>query len=86
MPLAMLPDVGNFHKRRYDMEMLSELPAICEGNPRVTGTFPSEGASNVELRHLLFVSQNNESSRWWFYAYLRPILPTWIDFDPIMDK
>ena len=32
-----------------DMETLSALLALCEGNPPFTGGFPSQRASNVEL-------------------------------------
>ena len=33
----------------YDMEMLSTLLALCEGNPPVTSGFPSQRASNEKL-------------------------------------
>ena len=33
----------------YGMELLSLLLALCEGNPLVTGRFPSQRASNVEF-------------------------------------
>ena len=32
----------------HDMEMFSTLLTICEGNPPVTGGFPSQRASNVD--------------------------------------
>ena len=31
----------------HDMETLSALPALCEGNPAVTGGSPQKRASNV---------------------------------------
>ena len=33
----------------HDMERLSALLALCEGNPPVTGGFPSQKANNAEL-------------------------------------
>ena len=33
--------------RRHTMETVSALLALCEGNPPVTGGFPSQTASNV---------------------------------------
>ena len=36
---------------RHDKETLSALQALCEGNPPVTGGFPSQRASNTELWH-----------------------------------
>ena len=36
-----------------DMETLSVFLALCEGNPPVTGGFPSQRASNAELKFLL---------------------------------
>ena len=41
----------------HDMVMLSSLLALCEGNPPVTGGFPSQRANNAELCcFLCFVS------------------------------
>ena len=34
---------------RHQMEILSALLALCEGNPFVTGGFPSQWASDAEL-------------------------------------
>ena len=38
-----------------EMEILSTLQALCEGNPSVIGGFPLQRASNVEL--LIFLCQ-----------------------------
>ena len=38
----------------HGMEMLSVLLALCEGNPLVTGGFPSQRASNAQLWSFLF--------------------------------
>ena len=37
----------------HDMEMFSTLLTLCEGNPPVTGGFPSQRASNVDMLSLL---------------------------------
>ena len=37
----------------HDIETLSALLALCVGNPPVTGGFPSQRASNVELWYFL---------------------------------
>ena len=36
-------------RRRNDIETLPALLSISEGKPAVTGGFPSQSASNVEL-------------------------------------
>ena len=41
------------------MNMRSILLALCEGNPPVTGGFPSQRASNAEL--LCFICHCNEN-------------------------
>ena len=38
-----------------DMDKLSALVALCEGNPPVTGGFPSQRATNAELWHSLLL-------------------------------
>ena len=40
------------------MKQLSALLALCEVNPPVTGGFPSQSASNVDLWCFLNISQN----------------------------
>ena len=37
----------------HDMEMLPSLLALCEGNPPVSGGYPSQRASNAELWYFL---------------------------------
>ena len=37
------------HLKSYQPHQLGSLLALCEGNPLVTGGFPSQRASNVEL-------------------------------------
>ena len=59
----------------HDMEMLSALLALCEGNPPVTGGFPSQRASNVKLHVLFPVSLtkllNKQSSCLWIFFVVR---------------
>ena len=42
----------------HDMEMLSSLLALCEGNPPVTGGFPPQRASNAGLWFSIILSLN----------------------------
>ena len=42
----------------HDMETLSLLLALCEGNPPVTGGFPSQRASNMSFDVFFDVTQN----------------------------
>ena len=49
--LMMLGYMSYFHRHSWwcdDMEVLSTLLALCEGNPLVTSGFPSQRASNAE--------------------------------------
>ena len=41
-----------------DMEMFSTLLALCEGNPPVTGRFPSQRANNMRFEVYFDVSHN----------------------------
>ena len=43
---------------RYVMETLSTLPVFCEGNPPVTGGFPSQSVSNAMLWRFRWVWSN----------------------------
>ena len=45
---------------RYDMKSLSALLALCEGNPPVTGGFPSQRASCVERGLFLAISPEDQ--------------------------
>ena len=51
--------------RHHDMKTLSALPVLCEGNPPVTGRFPSQRVSNVENWCFLDGSQNKLSNKQW---------------------
>ena len=42
-----------------DMEILSMLLALCEGNSPITGGFPPQRATNVEVWCFFFVCLNN---------------------------
>ena len=59
------------------METFSALLALCEGNPSVTGGFPSQGpvmrsfAVFFDLR--LNKQMSKQSRRWWFETPLRPL-------------
>ena len=46
-PLHNTPALNSWW--RHGMETLSALLALCEGNPLVTGGFPSHKVNNVEL-------------------------------------
>ena len=52
------------------MATLSVLLALCEGNPSVTGKFPSQRANNKELLYSVFIRLNKllnkQSSFCWF--------------------
>ena len=54
----------------HDIETLSALPIICEGNPLVIGGFHPVNASNMGLDAYFVVSLNKwfdkQSSCWWF--------------------
>ena len=45
------------------MEMVSVLPALCEGDPPVTGGYPSHGASNARFDVFFDVSWNKRLSK-----------------------
>ena len=56
----------------YDIEMLSILPALCEGNPLVIGGFPSQRTTDVELGCFLCCFSkllNKHASCWWLTYY-----------------
>ena len=40
-------DLTTLPRKRHDMETLSTLLALCEGNPPVTDGFPSQWAGNT---------------------------------------
>ena len=50
--IGLVPDRGNAWYCD-NMEMLSTSLALCEGNPAVTGEFPSKGTSKVELWYFM---------------------------------
>ena len=66
---------------RHDWETLSALLALCEGNPPVTGEFPSQRTSNLELWccHCVSLKKmlNKQSSCRWFQASWYSLL-TWL--------
>ena len=43
------------HYCYHDMEALSTLLSLCEGNPPVIGGFPSQRDSNVDIWFLLLL-------------------------------
>ena len=51
-----------------DLKMLSAFLALCEGNPLVTGGFPSQRACNVEIFCFLCCQPywTSSLSFWWF--------------------
>ena len=49
---------------RHHMETLSALMAICEGNPSVTGGFPSQKTSNTVTLGLKFSVMLIETNGW----------------------
>ena len=56
---------------RRDMDKLSTLLALCEGNPPVAGGFPSQRTSDVKLWCFFFAVNlnkllNKHLSCWWF--------------------
>ena len=84
-PLAMLPHVGNFRKRRMTWKCFPNYLPFVRGIQEWPMHSPRMEPVMWSFDIFFFVSQNNESSRWWFDAYLRPILPTWINSNPTMD-
>ena len=52
----------------HDMGTFSMLLAICEGNPPVTGGFPSQRASNKSVMFYLMLPKllDKQSSCWWY--------------------
>ena len=48
----------------HDMETISALLTLCEGNTPVTGRFPSQMASNVEFWCCLCCCPNKQSVKW----------------------
>ena len=53
--------INGFARRRFtwcrhDMETIAALLTLCEGNPPVTGAFPSQRVSHAELRCFLYRS------------------------------
>ena len=46
---------------RHQVETFSALPALCDGNPPVTGGFPSQRASNTENVFIWWRQQANAS-------------------------
>ena len=59
-----------FPWRRHEMEALSTLLALCEGNPPLTGGFPSQRVSNVGLWCIFVAILNKLLNKvlrsWWF--------------------
>ena len=58
---ARTQDVPRAHhmcQTHHDMEMLSSLLALWEGNPPVTGGFPSHRASNADVFFFFVASLN----------------------------
>ena len=51
--------------RRHDMETLSALLALCEGNPTVIGGFPSRRASNADF----YVSFDIDLTNYWCFFW-----------------
>ena len=59
----------------HAMETLSTLLALCEGNPPVTGGFPSQRASNVDFWCLLNGTIYSIIKHFLFYSFIHfPIL------------
>ena len=64
MYTRMIQITGNRASRwRQQMETVSALLAICEGNPPVTGGFPSQRASNTGFDDFFDVSLNKRLSK-----------------------
>ena len=65
-----VPNSISFSWWRYQTESVSALLDLCEGNPPVTGGFPSQSASNtgfdVFFDICLNKRLNKQTSRWWF--------------------
>ena len=56
-----------------DMETLSVFLALCEGNPPVTGGFPSQRASNAELKCLLWCQPQQTVEQTVHLQWLTPL-------------
>ena len=74
VPRALVSDVLEGHGWRknapdwwcHQMETPSALLALCEGNPPVTGGFPSQRASNVDRWHFSSKLLKKHLSGWWY--------------------
>ena len=68
---------------RHQMETFSALLAPCEGNPPLTGGFPSQRPVTQNFDDLrLNIQFSKQSRRWWFEA---PSLSLWRHCDEISD-
>ena len=55
--------------RRHDMETLSALMVICEGNPLVTGRFSAQRVSNVIFDVFFDVNPKRLLNKQWSYRW-----------------
>ena len=58
-------DKQDFVGRHHNMETLSVLLSFCEGNPPVTGRFPSQRTSNTELWCFYCHVSKQAIVKWW---------------------
>ena len=58
---------------RHQMENFSALLALCEGNPPVTGGFPSQRPVTRSFDVFFDQRLNKQSRRWWFGAPSRSL-------------
>ena len=63
---------------RHDMEALSALQALCEGNPPVTGGFPSQRASDAGFDAFFGVILNKTLNKQYSYRWFETLWhPLW---------
>ena len=62
---------------RHQMETISALLALCEGNSPATGEFPSQSQRRGVLMFFFYLRLNKrlskQSRRWWFETPSRPL-------------
>ena len=74
---AGVKDNRLFSRWRHQMETFSSLLPLCEGNPPVTGGFPSQRpvARSFDVYFDLSLNKrlSKQSGHWWFDTPLRPL-------------
>ena len=63
--------LNSLFRRRSKKTSKLRVTGLCEGNPPVTGGFPSQRASNAENVSICWRHHYPRRSRWGYYSYVR---------------